>query len=313
MNHMLEQYRSDLIAFLKNKYTFHESIQSAIPCLNFNFASAPSKLKNIMYNPCLCIILQGKKAVGFGDKMYSYDPYTYLLTSTHIPADIQILEASQNEPYMSLTIQFTLEDIYQVLKHTNPEKLKFQQKSEQGLFFDALTEKLYDPVFRLVRLLDQPKEDIAFLSPLFIKEILYVLVNDKSGYFLNKFAMEGTISNKIVKVITEIRDHFTEKLNIAQLAKHVDISESSLYQNFKTITSVSPLQFQKNLRLEEAKQMLMHRHIDISEIAFSVGYESPSQFSREYSRMFGLSPKEHLKILRASDEEKVTASSSFHF
>lgn len=302
MGYTLDQYRTELIDFLKRQYTFSESVQSDIPCLNFNFAHAPSKIKNIIYNPCLCIILQGKKAVGFGDKMYSYDPYTYLLTSTHIPADIQILEASQSEPYMSLTIQFTLEDIYQVLKHANPAKLKFQQKSEQGLFFDTLTEELYEPVFRLVKLLNKPKEGIAFLYPLIVKEILYVLVNDKSGYFLNKFAMEGTISNKMVKIIAEIKENFTEKLNIAELAKRADISESSLYQNFKTITSVSPLQFQKNLRLEEAKYMLSHRNIDISEIAFLVGYESPSQFSREYSRMFGVAPKEHLRMLRAQSE-----------
>ena len=159
---------------------------------------------------------------------------------------------------------------------------------------------LYEPILRLIKLIERPKEDIDFLSPLILKEILYILVNEKSGYFLNKFAMEGTTSNKIVKAIAEIKTHFNEKLNMAALAKRIDMSESHLYQNFKTITSLSPLQFQKKLRLEEAKRMLALRNIDISEIAFLVGYESPSHFSREYSRMFGMPPKAHLKSLHST-------------
>ena len=297
MDALLDTYRCELINFLKAKYGFTQSIQSAIPCLSFIVETALTQLRSIMYEPCLCIILQGSKAVGFGNQMYRYDPNEYLLASAHFPADIKILEASKALPYVSLTIKFTLEDIYEVLKNTNPDKLKFQKKSEKGLFFDALHVKLYEPVSRLVKLLDKPKEDIEFLSPFVIKEILYILVNDKSGYFLNKFAMEGTASNKVVKVISEIQNNFSEKLNIKKLAKVVDMSESSLYQNFKTITALSPIQFQKKLRLEEAKRMLSVRNIDISEAAFLVGYESPSQFSREYSRMFGQSPKADIKVL----------------
>lgn len=294
---LLETYRYELIEFLRAKYGFHESVQSLIPCLSFVVETDLTQFKSIMYEPCLCIILQGAKAVGFGQQMYRYDPNEYLLASAHFPADIKILEASKELPYVSLTLKFTLEDIYEVLKNTNPSKLKFQKKSEKGLFFDALQANLYEPVSRLVKLLDKPKEDIDFLSPFIIKEILYILVNDKSGYFLNKFAMEGTTSNKVVKVISEIKNNFSEKLNIKELAKLTDMSESSLYQNFKTITALSPLQFQKKLRLEEAKRMLSVRNIDISEAAFLVGYESPSQFSREYSRMFGQSPKADMKIL----------------
>lgn len=302
MDLALDTYRYALIDFLKLKYGLKRgSIQSAIPCLSFNMETSPSEFKSIMYEPCLCIILQGAKAVGFGNEMYTYDPSLYLLASTHIPSDIRILEASEALPYLSLTIKFTLEDIYEVLKNTHPEKLKCEHKSEKGLFFDALHVKLYEPILRLVKLLDAPKEDIDFLSPLIIKEILYILVNDKSGYFLNKFAMEGTTSNKIVKAITEIKNHFSEKLNIKELAKLTDMSESSLYQNFKTITSLSPIQFQKKLRLEEAKQMLSVRNLDIAEVAFLVGYESPSQFSREYSRLFGKSPKEHMKAIHPKD------------
>ena len=295
MNDSLDAYRTELIDFIQSKYSLNESVQSEVPCMTFHFSDAPTEFKSIMYEPCFCVILQGSKAVGFGSDLYQYDPYQYLLSSTRFPADIRIIEASKEKPYISLTIRFTLENIYEVLKNTNPEKLKFQKKAEKGLFFDELNLKLYEPMYRLVKLLSMPQEDIKFLSPFIIKEILYLLVNEKSGYFLNKFAMEGTASNKIVKAITEITNTYSEKLNMKELARRIDMAESSLYQNFKTITSMSPLQFQKKLRLEEAKRMLTHRNIDVSEAAFLVGYESPSQFSREYSRMFGVPPKEHLK------------------
>jgi AraC-like DNA-binding protein len=144
----------------------------------------------------------------------------------------------------------------------------------------------------LIELLKKDKEDIAFLSPLLIKEILYNLVKSQGGYFLTKFSMEGTISNQIAKVITHIKNNFNEKLNIKELSSSVNMSESSLYSHFRTITTMSPIQFQKNLRLEEAKQLLLLKNIDIGDVAFQVGYESPSQFSREFSRKFGLSPKQ---------------------
>jgi len=301
MNKHLDEYRFDLIDFLKNKYDLSVAIQSEIPCLDLYFSKVLSEFSSIMYEPSLCIILQGSKAVGFGDKMYAYNHNEYLLSSAHVPAIVKITQASQNEPYMSLRIKFKIEDIYEVLKNTNPQKLQFQKKSEKGLFFDDLNLRLYEPISRLIKLLDKPNEDINYLSPFIIKEILYTLVNDKSGYFLNKFAMDGTTSNKIVKVISEIKNNFSEKLNIKELADLIQMSESSLYQNFKTVTSMSPIQFQKKLRLEEAKQLLMVRNIEISQVAYMVGYESPSQFSREFSRMFGVSPKTYV----TSSKEKI--------
>ena len=302
MSTATEELRVNLITFLKNKFDMNGLIQSPLDSLDFYFSEEPTSFSSIMYEPSLCIILQGSKAVGFGDKMYGYKTNEYLLASTFVPANISVLEASKEEPYVSFRLKFTLEDIYEVLKNSNPNNIQYNKNSEKGLFFDEINERLYEPVSRLVKLIDRPVEDINYLSPMIIKEILYVLINDKSGYFLNKFAMEGTISNKIVKAISEIKTNFSEKLNVKELANSLDISESSLYQNFKTVTSMSPIQFQKKLRLEEAKQMIEVRNIEISEIAYLVGYESPSQFSREFSRMFDMSPKAYLKYIK---EQKI--------
>lgn len=296
----IELLKSSIINIVENKYSFKNNglFQTDIPNLDFYFSSEPTEFNAIIYEPSLCIILQGSKAVGFGEELYSYDYSKYLLSSTHVPAKVKILEASEEVPYASLRIKFELEDIYDVIKNIDTNKLAMNVKSEKGLFFDDLTEKLYEPVSRLIKLIDKTKEEMDYLAPLIIKEILFILINDKSGYFLNKFAMEGTVSNKIVHAITEIKENFNEKLNVKELARLIDMSESSLYQNFKTITSMSPIQFQKKIRLEEAKMMLLNQNIEASEVAFAVGYESPSQFSREYSRMFGMSPKAHAIYLR---------------
>jgi len=300
MKKNLEKFRMNTLAFIKQKYTLDIEgvLQTDISNLDFYFSSEPTEFSAIMYEPSLCVILQGNKAVGFGDELYNYGPKEYLLSSTHIPAKVKILEASKEQPYVSFRIKFNLEDIYDVIKNIDPKKLMMSAKSEKGLFFDDLNEKLYESIYRLIRLLDESKEAIEYLSALIIKEILFILINDKSGYFLNKFAMKGTISNKIVQAISEIKENFNEKLNVKELAQLIDMSESSLYQNFKTITSMSPIQFQKKIRLEEAKLMLFNQNIDASEVAFAVGYESPSQFSREYSRMYGMSPKAHADFLR---------------
>lgn len=135
------------------------------------------------------------------------------------------------------------------------------------------------------------------MYPLIKKEIIYILLqNDRD--FLKNYVMEGTLANQIVKAISEIKNNFNNSINMASLAKDIGISEASLYQNFKKVTSMSPLQYQKKIRLQEAKQMLLSKNIEASEVAFSVGYESPSQFSREYSRMYGMSPKAHAEYLR---------------
>ncbi len=299
MEDRFEIYRHDMIDFLQTKYPNFTNIQSDIDALDFYSSTEPSELTSVMYEPSLCMILQGRKSVDFGDKLYEYNPKEYLLASTHLPAKVKILEASQEQPYISLRIKFSLEEIYAVLKEKKEKRFPHTKNVEKGLFFDDMDMKLYSAIRRFVGLLGETKEEMEFMAKLIIKEILYILIsNEKSGCFLNNFVMEGSISNKIVSAISEIKTSFNEKLNMAELADKMHMSESSFYQYFKTITSMSPIQFQKKLRLEEAKSMLITKNIEANEVAFAVGYESPSQFSREYSRMYGMSPKAHSEYLR---------------
>lgn len=297
----IENFRLELLEFLKNRYKLKKGgIQSEISNLDFYFSNELTEFNSTLYEPSICIILQGSKAVSFADELYSYSSEDYLLSSSHFPACVKLLEASEETPYISFRIRFDMQDIYDVIKKIDTQKLILNAKTEKALYFDKLNENLYEPIVRLIKLLNRPKEDIEFLTPIMTKEILYVLINERSGYFLNKFALEGTVSNKIAKIISEIKNNYNEKLNIKELAKIVDMSESSLYKNFKIITSLSPLQLQKKIRLEEAKLMLVNQNVEVAEVAFNVGYESASQFSREYLRMFGMSPKAHAEFLKSN-------------
>lgn len=303
MDALLEAYRAELIRMIEAKHGEDGIIKTDIPTLSFFYAKSTTEFATVVYEPSLCLVLQGSKALILGDETYRYDPSRYLLASVHMPTRVRIMEASDQKPYISLKLTFTMEDIFEVIKeaHTPPSRTT-NLTPELGLCFGDISTQVIDPIARLVRLLDTPN-NIKFMAPMIVKEILYHVINDKGGDFLRKYVMDGSIVQQIVKVIAKIKQDFAETINMKELAKAYGMSESSLYHNFKKVTMLSPLQFQKTLRLEEARRMLLSQNIDASDIAFAVGYESPSQFSREYARMFGLPPKAYAKNIQEDPEE----------
>ncbi|MDD2830395.1 MAG: AraC family transcriptional regulator, partial [Sulfuricurvum sp.] len=249
---LFEIYRQELISRIHAKHPDEGLFETSIPSLSFYHATEPTEFLITVYEPSLCVIVQGAKAVGLSDDLFMYDPDTYLLSSFHMPARVRIAEASKEQAYLSLKLTFTMEQIFDVLKEIEMSPVKPYSKSDHGLYFGEMNQELLEPIVRLVRLLDTPK-NIPVLSPLIIKEILYLIMNDEGGDFIRRYIMEGSATQRVVKVITKIKDGFAEKLDIPALAKSVSMSESSLYHNFKKITAMSPLQFQKTLRLNEAR------------------------------------------------------------
>lgn len=292
-----ELLQKELISYILNFCRSDGLHDTKVPSLKFYVTTEKSEFQSIIYEPSICFALQGEKAVGFGEDMYSYNSSKYLLTCTNIPADIKIETASKQTPYVSLVLSFSLEEIYEVIKDVNEVLSKNIKRIQNPFCFNKLDNTLLDPVYRLVKLLDKTEEMIKFMYPLIKKEIIYILLQNNEE-FLKNYVMEGTLTNQIVKAISEIKNNFNSSINIANLAKDIGISEASLYQNFKRVTSMSPLQYQKKIRLQEAKQMLLSKNIEANEVAFSVGYESPSQFSREYARMYGMPPKAHSEYLK---------------
>lgn len=288
-NTALNHYREEIKSKIESEFRDENLIQTPIEQLSFYYSDTPTDMLATVYEPSVCIIVQGAKEVGLGEELIPYDPEMYLLASVHMPARVRITEASPERPYMGLTITFTMEQIFDVLKEMPPVP-RHLGGSKRGLYFGAMQHRLLEPVTRLIRLLDSP-QDIPVLAPLIIKEILYTLISDEGGDIIRQYVRDGSAEQRIVEAITKIKEEYREPLNVKELARSVSMSESSLYHNFKKITAMSPLQFQKNLRLQEARQLLMSRDIEAAQVAFEVGYESPSQFSREYSRMYGASPK----------------------
>ncbi|ATB70193.1 HTH-type transcriptional activator RhaS [Sulfurospirillum diekertiae] len=302
MDALFEAYRAELIKRIEAKREEDGAIKTVIPSLSFYRSSSTTEFATVIYEPSLCLVLQGSKALILGDENYSYDPSRYLLASVHMPTRVRIMEASNEKPYISLKLTFTMEDIFEVMKEALNKSLTPNPTPELGLCFGDMSTQVIDPITRLVRLLDTPN-NIKFMAPMIIKEILYHVINDKGGNFLRKYLMDGSIVQQIVKVISKIKQDFAENINMKELAKAYGMSESSLYHNFKKVTMLSPLQFQKTLRLEEARRILLTQDLEATEVAFAVGYESPSQFSREYARMFGLPPKTYAKTIHEDTED----------
>nr|WP_256438081.1 AraC family transcriptional regulator [Thiomicrorhabdus sp. 6S3-12] len=278
-----------MIEYIGASYHGESNIQTAFEPLSFFVNDKPTEMLSILYEPSLCVIVQGEKEVGINNELIRYTPDMYLLASVHTPAQVRITDASPERPYMGFTITFTMEQILEVLKDMEPLEEE-PVEAHGGLYFGQMEGKLLDSVLRLINTLDSP-EEVRVLAPGHIREILYFLLKAEGGKFIRQYMKAGNSAQKVVQAISLIKDRFTQNLNVKELAENVGMSESSLYSMFKKMTTMSPLQFQKTLRLQTAKRLLTLHNLPVNETAFKVGYESPSQFSREYSRMYGLSPK----------------------
>ncbi len=290
---MIDRYFQELKEIIRNHTKKEGSQSTAIGALNFFKMSYPSEFLHTMYEPSLCLIVQGAKAVGVGEKMSSYDKDHYLLASVHLPARVQVQEASPSEPHLSLQLVFSMDQMVEILKEM-PSFSPKEPLGEHGIYIGENSEALLEPIIRLARLLDKP-QDIAMLEPLIMREIVYRLMQDKGGLILRQFVQSGTLAERIAKAIGFIKLYFKEPLKMDDIAKIAGMSSASFYHHFKRITSITPLQFQKSLRLQEAKRLLLLEGYEATHVAFEVGYESPSQFSREYARLFGLPPMKDVR------------------
>ncbi|WP_345993233.1 AraC family transcriptional regulator [Sulfurimonas sp. HSL-1716] len=294
----MQNYREELKDIIQSVYKGENLISTQIDQLTFYYRTDPTDMLATLYEPSVCIILQGSKEVGLGGELIPYDKEMYLLASIHMPAQVRVATASAEQPYIGLTITFTMEQIFEVLKEMPPAPRQLGS-AKRGLYFGEMKPQLLESVTRLVRLVDSPR-DIPVLSPLIIKEILYTVMRDEGGDVIRQYVRDGSAQQHVVQAITKIKDAYNQPLNIKELARSLSMSESSLYHSFKKMTAMSPIQFQKSLRLQEARQLLMSQNIEAAQVAYKVGYESPSQFSREYSRMFGLPPKADVHKLHRS-------------
>jgi len=269
---------------------------TAITGLSLFRRDEPTEPISGMYEPSICMVAQGAKRVLLGDDTYVYDPHHYLITSVHLPTVVQITEASREKPYLGLRLTFDDRELAQLMADSNLPAPR-EQQSKRGMATGEVTLPLLTAVQRLIGLLEEP-EDIPILAPVIQREIIYRLLVGDQGARLRQIASTGSRSQQIARAINWIKDHFAQPMRIDDLAEQARMSTSTFHHHFRSMTALSPLQYQKQLRLQEARRLMLTEHQDATTAAFEVGYESPSQFSREYSRLFGSPPKKDIEQLR---------------
>ena len=279
------------------RYATHDGVFATdIPGLHFARMSAPGGMNRAIHSPALCVIAQGSKHVILSDELYVYDALRYLVVSLDLPVCGQVVEATPEAPYLSFRLDFDSAEIAELMLQVGPVETG-SQRSARGMFLGRTNGTMLDSVLRLIRLLASP-EDIPVLAPLAKQEILYRTLKGEQGWRLGQIASSDSQAQRISRAIAWLKSHYAEPLRIEEVAREVHMSTSSLHHHFKAVTALSPLQYQKQLRLQEARRLLMNEAVDAATAGHRVGYESPSQFSREYSRLFGVPPARDQRRLR---------------
>jgi len=273
-----------------------DELETPVPGLFFFRYNSPTEPKHGMYDPSICLVAQGAKKVHLDNESFTYDANNYLLASVHLPTTYQVVSASPEEPFLGLVLKFDMKELSQLMIDSNLPTAGTRQV-ERGIATSEVTLPLLSAFERLVKLLDEP-DSIPILAPMIHREILFRLLTGEQGARLRKIASAGSRSHQVARAIDWLKGNFSQQLRVEDLADMANMSPSSFHSHFRSVTSLSPLQYQKHLRLQEARRLMLAENLDATNAAFRVGYESSSQFSREYSRLFGAPPLRDVLQLR---------------
>ena len=292
----------ELISIIKNQHFKDGLNDTIIPSLKVFYSSRTTQKLPVIYEPALFVILQGEKIVFIDKKAIKYDSSSYLISSTFMPISGQITEACKDKPFLSLQITFTMKQILEAVEYFI---IKPQKTNDTRLAISSYTisDNLFEPVSRFVSLLKTPN-DITALAPLYLKEILYRLLISHNNIELKQLAYIEGNAYKISQAISFINENLFKNISIEEIATNINMSVSSFHKHFKIITAISPLQFIKKQRLQKAKNLMLIENMDITGASYYVGYQSVSQFSREYSDYFGLNPSNDIKNFKQQLVEK---------
>ena len=269
--------------------------------LHLHRASSPTEWVHGVSDLSFCVIAQGSKEVFLGDDRYQYDPAHYLLATAELPVVSQVIEASPERPYLSLRLKLDPTLVGSVMVeagHFSPRSYA----DVRAINVSPLDASLLDAVVRLVRLLDTPAE-APFLAPLITREIVYRLLMGEQGDRLRHIAVEGSHTHRITRAIERLGKEFDQPLRIDDIARELGMSVSSFHHHFKAVTAMSPLQFQKQIRLQEARRLMLGEGLDAASAGYRVGYNDAAHFNREYKRLFGLPPLRDVERLREAARE----------
>jgi AraC-like DNA-binding protein len=249
------------------------------------------------YAALVCLVLQGEKRVWSGKRVFRYDPENYLVSCVDVPAVLEVSKASPQKPYVGLTLELLPSVVYDILQGS-PAMSDGERNPGGGFFVEPLTHELTDAFTRLLKSLEDP-HDVKILTPSIVREIHYRLMNSRYGSRIRQLGVVGSKAQRISKVVDHLSKEYAAPLRVPVLAQMANMSPSAFHLHFRNVTNMSPLQYQKQIRLQEARRLLSTGSSDAASVAFEVGYESPSQFSREYRRLFGQPPMRDVDRLRS--------------
>lgn len=287
-----------LLAESITRLTEHEDyVVTAVPGLSvFKKIDATEPLVGF-YEQSVCLIAQGAKHVQLANEQYCYDTEHYLFSGIHLPVVAQVIGASEEQPYLGLKLTFDYQEITQLMVDSQLPPPKKQQ-TNSGMVTGKLSLALISAFQRLVDLVDDTSS-IPMLAPMIRREIFYRLLVGEQGECLRQLAAMGTQSHQVAKAIAWLKNNFTQQVQVETLAQTASMGVSTFHHHFRNMTAMSPLQYIKQLRLQEARRLMLSDHFDAASAAFQVGYESASQFSREYSRLYGKSPMKDVNDLKS--------------
>ena len=277
-----------------------DGLLEIFPSIILGRFSRPTERVYSVFKPSFCVIARGSKEVLLGDERFRYDPGHYLISTVVLPIVSQVVEASEEGPYLGFQLHLDATVVASVMMESGIE-IKKSEVSIKAMDVSPIDADLLDPVVKLIRLLDTPDE-IKFLGPLFIREIVYRLLRGEQSARLSHLLVSQGDTRRISKAVDHLRENISQPLKIENIAREIGMSVSGFHHQFKSVTAMSPLQFQKQIRLQEARRMMLGEDMDAASAGFRVGYADPAYFSRDYKKLFGAPPQRDIARLRITLE-----------
>lgn len=263
-------------------------------------ADDPATRIPVVYEPCVCFVAHGRKQVHVAGEVITYDPLHYLVVGVPLPVEAEIVEASADEPFISLKLNIDVSILSELLLDTKPGS--GSDEASRAIYASRMNRDLSGAVVRLLRALHST-DDARVLAPLAVRELLYHILAGEQGERLRSVAIRDSRAHRIASVLRFMQENFSRPLNVDELAGQASMSASTFHHNFKSMTSLPPLQYLKMIRLHQARLLMLNDGLGAGEAAHAVGYNSPSQFTREFKRLFGTSPLRERKRLQDTPGE----------
>jgi len=298
VNNRLDAGRKELAERITAAFT-GLGLLEIFPGIGIARACSPTHPLHSVFTPAFCVIAQGSKKVMLGDETFKYDPGHYLIATVDLPIISCVLDASDDLPYLSFKMDLEPTLVADVLIDSGID-LKESGAAVKAMDVSPIEEDLLDAVLRIVRLLDKP-DDAQMMLPLIKREIIFRLLKGNQARRLIHLCAGGD-NRRISKAIENLREHFDRPLRIENISRELGMSVSGFHHHFKSVTAMSPLQFQKQIRLQEARRLMLGEDLDAASAGFRVGYEDPSYFSRDYKKQFGAPPQRDIARLRGNLE-----------